>query len=236
MGRNAGWIAAACGLARRSDEDAPHVILLPEVPFVKDKFLAAVRLSLKKYNRCFIVCGEGCRTPEGQYLGEAGGTFAKDAFGHTQLGGAGEAVRAIIETEAGVKCRTNRAGTAQRNAMHFASKTDVQEAYLVGQKAVEAALEGHNGKMVALERTSNDPYAVTTSLVDLEKVANAVKLLPKDFISPDGFGVTEAFCDYARPLIQGEAEIEIGQDGLPIYARLAKHMVEKRTRTRYVVS
>ncbi|MHC4294684.1 MAG: 6-phosphofructokinase [Planctomycetota bacterium] len=236
MGRNAGWIAAACGLARRTDEDAPHIILLPEVPFVVEKFVDAVRSSLDKYNRCFVVCGEGVKTADGKYLGEAGGSFATDSFGHTQLGGAANTVRAIIENDVGVKCRTNRAGTAQRNARHFASKTDVDEAYLVGQRAVQAAIEGVSGKMVTLERTGDSPYKVTTGLVDLEEVANAEKPVPAEFISSDGFGVTEAFRKYASPLIRGEAEIEIGDDGLPIYARLAKHMVEKKTTGQYSVS
>ena len=193
MGRNAGWIAASCGLARRSDEDAPHIILLPEVPFIQEQFVEEVRRCLDKYHRCFVVCGEGSKTPEGQYLGQAGGSFAKDAFGHTQLGGACDAVRAIIETAVGVKCRTNRAGTAQRNARHFASRTDVDEAYLVGTRAVEAAMKGIGGKMITLERTGDSPYAVTTGMVDLSKVANAEKPLPKEYIHESGFAITEAF-------------------------------------------
>lgn len=236
MGRNAGWIAAACGLARRSDQDAPHIVLLPEVPFIQERFVDEAKRCLDRYNRCFVVCGEGVKTQDGKYLAESGGAFGKDAFGHTQLGGAADVVRAIIESEVGVKCRTNRAGTAQRNARHFAAKTDVDEAYLVGQKAVEAAISGISGKMVTLERTSDNPYKITTGLVDLEKVANAEKPLPSEFITEDGFGVTEAFAKYCRPLIRGEAELEMGDDGLPVYARLAKHMVDKKTKTRYVVS
>jgi len=236
MGRNAGWIAAACGLARRSDRDAPHLILLPEVPFVPEKFVEAVKQCLSRHRCCFVVCGEGVKTPDGRYLAEAGGAFAKDAFGHKQLGGAAEAVRGIIEDRLGVKCRTNRAGTAQRNAMHFASATDVAEAYMVGQRAVEAAMEGTSGKMVTIERISDDPYEATTGLVDLQKVANDVKLLPAEFVSEDGFGITDAFRRYAQPLIKGQAEIEIGQDGLPVYARLAKHLVRKKTGRQYVVA
>jgi len=236
MGRNAGWIAAACGLASRSEQDAPHIILLPEVPFIKEEFVEEVKRCLGKYNRCFVVCGEGSKTPDGKYLGEAGGSFAKDAFGHTQLGGACDAVRAIVETEVGVKSRTNRAGTAQRNAMHFASRTDVEEAYLVGQKAVEAALNGQNAKMVTLQRAEGSSYRATTGLVDLQKVANAEKPLPSEYISPNGFGVTEAFREYASPLVRGQAEVEIAEDGLPVYARLVKEMVTKKTSGQYVVS
>jgi 6-phosphofructokinase 1 len=229
MGRNAGWIAAATGLARRAPQDAPHVIVLPEVPFVVEKFVEQVRRCLKEFHCCFVACGEGARTPDGKYLAEAGGQFAKDAFGHTQLGGAADALRAIIESQLAVKCRTNRAGTAQRNAMHFASGTDVEEAYLVGQKAVEAALQGIRGKMVTLERLEQGGrYACTTGLADLEEVANGEKKLPPEYIDAGGFGVTEAFRRYATPLILGEAQIEIGPDGLPVYARLARRMMEKK--------
>ena len=232
MGRNAGWIAAATGLACRGPEDAPNIILLPEVPFEVEKFTARVDDCLSKFNRCFVVCGEGSKTPDGKYLGEAGGSFATDAFGHAQLGGAADAVRAIIENKIGVKARTNRAGTAQRNAMHFASKTDVDEAYMVGKTAVEAAMKGTTGQMVTLVRTGDDPYRCTTGLVELQKVANGVKVVPPEFIDSIGFGVTDAFRAYATPLILGEAPLDIAQDGLPLYARLTKCMLPKKTETR----
>ena len=229
MGRNAGWIAASTGLARREEQDAPHIILLPEVPFVIEKFVADVQRCLADYKRCFVACGEGVKTPEGKYLGEAGGAFAKDAFGHTQLGGAADGVRAIIETQVGVKARTNRAGTTQRNAMHFASATDVAEAYMVGAAAVEAAVKGVHGKMVTLERhTDGGKYRCTTGLADLEKVANSEKPVPAEFIDDSGTGVTDAFRAYALPLIAGQAEVTLGDDGLPVYARLAKQGVAKR--------
>jgi len=234
MGRNAGWIAASAGLAKRDDADAPHIILLPEVPFVLDKFIDDVRRCLDEYRRCFIACGEGVRTPGGKYLAEADGEFAKDSFGHTQLGGAAETVRAIVETHAGVKARTNRAGTTQRVAGHFASKTDVDEAYLAGQAAVDAALKGISGKMVTLERGTDDGrYVCTTGLADLDEVANGEKTLPPEFIDPHGTGVTEAFREYALPLIRGEAPLTIGDDSLPVYARLARKPVAKQTGVRY---
>jgi 6-phosphofructokinase 1 len=230
MGRNAGWIAASSGLARRVEEDAPHLILLPEVPFVLEKFVADVRRCLRDFKCCFIACGEGVKTADGAYLGEAGGAFARDAFGHTQLGGAADVVRAIIEKEVGVKCRVNRAGTAQRVAMHFASRTDIKESYMVGAAAVKAAIKGTTGKMVTLVRHDEDgQYRCTTGLADLADVANNEKPLPPEFIHESGTGVTKAFKDYALPLIAGEAEIRIGDDGLPVYARLAKHMVDKCT-------
>jgi len=236
MGRNAGWIAASAGLARRSEQDAPHIILLPEVPFVAEKFIEDVRNCLKRFKRCFIACGEGVRTGDGKYLADAGGTFATDAFGHKQLGGASDAVRAIVENEVGVKCRTNRAGTAQRSAMHFASETDCREAYMVGAAAVEAAARGITGKMVSLERRDDGgEYACETGLVDLEKVAIGEKPLPRRFIGEDGITVTDAFRAYALPLIAGETQVEIGDDGLPVYARLAKHMVERKTNRDYKI-
>lgn len=236
MGRNAGWIAAATGLARREAQDAPHLIYLPEAPFAADRFVADVRACLKEFGRCFIACGEGLKDAQGRYIAEAGGAFAKDAFGHAQLGGAADALRAIIEAEVGVKCRTNRAGTAQRNAMHFASATDVAEAYRVGQAAVQAALDGVHGKMVTLVRHDDGGrYRCTTGLADLSAVANGEKFVPPEFINADGNGVTEAFKDYLRPLVQGQAEIAVGPDGLPVYVRLQKHMVAKRTGREYAV-
>jgi len=236
MGRNAGWIAAATGLARRRSEDAPHIILLPEVPLVIDKFVDDVKACLKEFNRCFVACGEGVKTPDGNYLADAGGNFAKDSFGHTQLGGAADAVRAIIESRVGVKARTNRAGTAQRVAMHFASKTDVDEAYMAGAAAVQAAMKGISGKMVTLERLNDGgKYACTTGLADLEEVANGEKKVPAEFIDSSGTGVTDAFRQYALPLIAGEAPVEIGPDHLPVYTRLARKPVPKKTGTEYDV-
>jgi len=239
MGRNAGWIAASAGLAKRDDADAPDIILFPEVPFILDKFVEDVRRCLKEYQRCFIACGEGVRTPDGEYLADAGGQFAKDSFGHTQLGGAADAVRAIVESHAGVKARANRSGTTQRVAMHFASKTDADEAYLAGQAAVDAALKGISGKMVTLERNDgnddNGRYVCTTGLADLEDVANGEKMLPPEFIDSGGTGVTEAFRRYALPLIQGRAPLKIADDSLPVYARLARKLVEKQTGVEYDV-
>ena len=230
MGRNAGWIAAATGLARRRRDEAPHIILLPEVPFVVEKFIDDVRRCITDFKRCFITCGEGVRTPEGQYLADAGGLFAEDSFGHTQLGGAADAVRSIIEAHIDIKTRANRPGTAQRVAMHCASKVDVDEAYLVGQAAVAAALDGISGKMITLVR-NDDPgrYVCTTGLADLEDVANGEKMLPPEFIDANGTGITEAFRQYALPLIQGQGPLDLGDDGLPVYARLDRTPVAKLT-------
>jgi 6-phosphofructokinase 1 len=230
MGRNAGWIAAGTGLARRSPEDAPHLIYVPEVPFEIEKFIEDVRQALKEFKGCVIAAGEGIRDKDGHYVGEAGGKFGRDAFGHTQLGGAADVLRHIVETEVGVKCRTNRLGTCQRNGMHFASLTDVNESYLCGQAAVQAAMKGISGKMVTLIRESDWPnYKCTTGLADLGKVANGEKFLPRDFLNERGNGITDKMKQYVKPLVHGEAPIRIGDDGLPVYVRLEKHWVEKKT-------
>ena len=234
MGRNAGWIAASAGLARRCPEDAPHLIYLPETPFSKEQVVEDVKACLAEFKRCFIVAGEGLRGADGQYIAEAGGSFAQDAFGHMQLGGAGQALRIVVENEVGVKCRYNNAGTSQRNARHFASATDVAEAYMAGAAAVQAAMAGTTGKMIALVREDGDGrYRCTTGLVGLADVANAEKPVPREYINEAGNGVTEAFLEYARPLVVGNAELEMGPDGLPVYARLAKHMVSKKTGREY---
>ena len=220
MGRNAGWIAASAGLARRSEEDAPHLILLPEVPLTAEKLAGDVQACLDQYRRCFIICGEGVKDPDGNYLAEMGGAFGLDAFGHKQLGGAADAVRAIVEDRVGVKCRAQKPGTMQRAAMHYASATDVAEAYMAGAAAVKAAMDGVNGKMVSLVREGGgDTYCCTTGLVDLAKVANAEKPVPDEFINDEGNFVTKAFLDYAKPLIGGP---------LPPYMRFEQHLVPKR--------
>jgi 6-phosphofructokinase 1 len=230
MGRNAGWIAASAGLARRRPEDAPHIILVPEVPLVLDKFVADVKRCLKDYKKCFIACGEGVRNEDGKHLADVGGSFSTDAFGHVQLGGAAETVRQIIEKRVGVKARTNRPGTAQRVAMHFASRTDADEAYMAGQAAVEAAIKGVNGMMVTLVRQGDGAdYRCTTGLVELQKVANGEKMLPREFLDESGTGISRAFRDYALPLIHGEAPIDIAPDGLPLYAQLKRQLVAKKT-------
>ncbi len=234
MGRNAGWIAAGTGIARRNFPDAPHLIYVPEIPFTVDKFIQDVKEVLNELGYCVIAAGEGIKTPDGKYVGEAGGKFSKDSFGHTQLGGAGDTLRGIIENEIGVKCRTNKLGTCQRNGMHFASLTDVNEAYMAGQAAVQAALQGISGKMVTLVRESDWPnYKCTTGLADLSAVANGEKFLPRDFLDEKGTGISEKFKNYLLPLLQGEAPIKIGDDGLPVYVRLEKHWLEKKTSKEY---
>ncbi len=224
MGRNAGWIAAGTALAKRSDEDGPHIILLPEVPFEKKRFIDEVKQSLEKYRRCVIVASEGAQTADGTYIAEQKGEFAKDDFGHTQLGGAAQYIKNLVETEVKVKSRFAMPSTIQRTGLHFASKTDSDEAYTTGSTAVLKALDGVTGKMVSLVRTSDDPYRCETGLVDLSAVANGEKLFPKEWIGKDGYSVTDEFINYVRPLVQGEVT-PIIDGGLPRFMRFKKHFL-----------
>jgi len=224
MGRNTGWIAAGTSLARRSEEDAPHMILFPEVPFDKNKFVNKVKENLNKYKRCVIVVSEGTRHPDGTYIAEQKGEFAKDDFGHKQLGGAGLFVKNLVETEVQVKARFVIPSICQRTGIHFASKTDSDEAYAVGQAAVKKAVQGLSGFMTAFKRISSAPYKVEIETVELEKVANGENLFPKEWMSEDGFFVTEQYIEYARPLIQGEVDLKI-KDGLPEFVRFQRHFI-----------
>ena len=227
MGRNTGWIAAATGLARRSVEDAPHLIYLPERVFSFEKFVNDVRGVLKEFKRVFIVAGEGLRNEKGRYITADTGEFAKDSFGHAQLGGVAEILKAIVEKQVGIKARFNKLGTNQRCAMHFASLTDRDEAYMCGQAAVKAALDGENGKMVTLVRQSNKPYKCVTGLAELADVAISEKVVPDEYIHPEGNFITAAMLDYVRPLVQGEVAVPI-ENGLPVFMRFEKKLVEKK--------
>jgi 6-phosphofructokinase 1 len=233
MGRNAGWIAAGTGMARRSYEDAPHLIYVPEIPFTIENFVHDVKEVLTRIGYCVIAAGEGMKNPEGKYISEMGGSFGRDSFGHAQLGGVADILRGIIESEVKVKCRTQKLGTCQRSAMHFASLTDVNDAYLCGQAAAKAAAQGISGKMVTLVRESDRPYRCTTGLADLSAVANGEKYLPREFMDERGTAITQAMRDYMTPLLQGQAPIRIGTDGLPVFVRLRKHWVSPKTGREY---
>ena len=228
MGRNAGWIAAATGLAARCPQDAPHLIYMPEAAFSFDKLVCDVREVLKEFGRVFIVAGEGLRNEKGEYITADTGAFSKDSFGHQQLGGVAEMLKAVIEKEIGIKARFNKLGTNQRSAMHFASLTDVNEAYMCGQMAVIAALAGENGKMVTLVRQSGSVYKCTTGLAELSEVANGEKKVPPEYINDKDNNITDAMRDYVRPLVQGEAPITIDKDGLPVFARFERRPLEKK--------
>lgn len=224
MGRNAGWIAAGTALAKRDEFDAPHIILLPEVPFNKDNFKEKLRYYLKQLGYAVVVVSEGTKHGDGTYVAEQKGDFTRDSFGHTQLGGAANFIKDLVEREVRVKARFAIPSTMQRNGMHFASLTDAEEAYRVGQKAVQCAIGGVSGKMVSIKRVSASPYRCEYDLVDLSLVANGERFFPGEWITEDGLFVTEDFISYAKPLIQGEVKPVI-KDGLPCYIRLKKHFL-----------
>ncbi len=228
MGRNAGWIAASTGLAHRCTEDAPHLIYMPEAAFTFEKMVADVKAVYENLGRVFIVAGEGLKDKDGNYITADSGQFGKDSFGHAQLGGVAEMLKPVIEKEVGIKTRFNKLGTNQRSAMHFASLTDINEAYLCGQTAVKAALGGENGKMVTLVRESDDPYTCTTGLAKLSDVANGEKKVPRDYINERGNHVTDKMLDYVRPLVKGEAPVTIGDDGLPVFMRFERKMESQK--------
>ncbi|MEX0899652.1 MAG: 6-phosphofructokinase [Gammaproteobacteria bacterium] len=224
MGRHAGWIAAAGGLATEKDGDAPHVILFPEVEFDEKRFLSRVDRAVKTFGYCAIVVSEGVRNADGKFLAEAG---TRDAFGHAQLGGVAPVIADLVKRELGYKYHWAVADYLQRAARHIASKTDVEQAYAVGKAAVELALKGKNSVMVTIERKSDKPYRWTTGSVALTKVANHEKFMPKNFITRDGFHITAACRRYLAPLIKGE-DYPPYKDGLPQYVTLKNVAVAQK--------
>jgi 6-phosphofructokinase 1 len=228
MGRNAGWIAAATGLATRTPEDAPHLIYMPEMAFSRNEFVNEVSGVVKDLGRVFIVVCEGLSDEQGEYIGVERGPYANDSFGHQQMGGAGAALKWIVEEQVGIKARVNKLGTNQREAMHFASLTDRNEAYLCGQAAVRHALDGQNGQMITLVREAGDSYRCTTGLANLRDVANTEKRLPRHFINQTGNHITDAMRDYVRPLVQGEVPLTIAEDGLPVFVKHTRPLVPTR--------
>jgi 6-phosphofructokinase 1 len=224
MGRHAGWIAAAGGLAADDDTDLPIVILFPEVEFNEKKFLAKVEEKYKKYGYCSVVVSEGVKGPDGKFLSDQG---LRDAFGHAQLGGVAPVIASMIMNGLGLKYHWAVADYLQRAARHIASKTDVDQAYAVGKAAVEFALKGHNAVMPTIERKSDKPYRWKIGMAPLSKVANVEKMMPKGFISRDGFGITAKCRAYLQPLIQGE-DYPPYKGGLPQYVRMNNVTVPRR--------
>jgi 6-phosphofructokinase len=227
MGRHAGWIAASGGLAAEQERDAPHIILFPEIPFEEDKFLARVEEAVANYGYCAIVVSEGVKNKAGKFLSEAGTT---DAFGHTQLGGVAPAISQLVKDRLGLKYHWAVADYLQRSARHLASRTDVEQAYALGKAAVELALEGKNAVMPTIVRKSDKPYRWRIGVANLADVANKEKKLPRDFISPDGMGITEACRRYLQPLIEGE-DYPPYKNGLPQYVQLKNEAVPKKLTT-----
>jgi ATP-dependent phosphofructokinase / diphosphate-dependent phosphofructokinase len=224
MGRHAGWIAAAGGLAADANNDIPILILFPEVEFNQEEFLAKCKEKVEKYGYVIAVVSEGAHWPDGRFLAEQG---TRDAFGHAQLGGAAPVVANMIKEHLGYKFHWGVADYLQRAARHLASKTDVEQAYAVGKTAVEMALEGKNAIMPAIIRTSNDPYSWEIQEADLAKVANVEKMMPSEYITEDGFGITQACRDYLLPLIQGE-DYPPYEQGLPQYITLKNVVVPRK--------
>lgn len=216
MGRDVGWLTASSAIGRRDERDAPHLIYLPETPFTIEKFLNDVQRVYDRLGFVVVAASEGIRDSAGKLLLTSSSV---DAFGHAQLGGVGEFLANVVADKLKIKTRSNIAGTIQRAMISAASPSDLEEAYLVGKMGVKYALEGQTGMMVSLIRQSDAPYACVTGLAPLSKVANAVKAIPADDITPDGNDVNEKFLRYVTPLV--------GELGVSDYVRLEKHPVEK---------
>jgi len=231
MGRHAGWITAAVGLADDKDTPLPLLLLFPEIRFDAAKFLAEVEARVRKFGYCCIGVSEGLQDPDGALMAEAG---TKDAFGHAQLGGVGPQIAALIKNTLGHKFHWAVADYLQRAARHLASRTDVLQSYAVGKAAVELALAGHNAVMAAIVRTSDKPYRWKIGAAPLDQVANVEKKLPRDYISADGFGITAKARAYLQPLVKGE-DYPPFKDGLPRYTRLKNVAVAKRLPTGFKI-
>ncbi len=196
MGRHAGWITAACGLAQDQEGEAPHILLFPEIPFDQDRFLAKVDESVRKYGYCAVGVSEGVRWPDGKFLSESG---LRDAFGHAQLGGVAPLIAQLVKDKLKLKYHWAVADYLQRSARHIASKTDVLQSYAVGKAAVELAVKGRSGVMPVIVRKSSKPYRWTIGVAELKDVANAEKMMPRDFITADGFHITAKCREYLGP-------------------------------------
>jgi len=224
MGRHAGWIAGAAGLAAEQEGDAPHIIVFPEIPFDKEAFLAKVKTCVDSYGYCAIVVSEGAHYEDGTFLTDQG---TRDAFGHAQLGGVAPTLANMIKDALGYKYHWAVSDYLQRAARHIASATDVEQAYAMGKAAVELALAGKNAVMPTVVRESSSPYKWHIGEANLGDVANVEKKMPRNFITEDGFGITEAAHEYFAPLIMGEDHPPY-KNGLPDFARLKKTLVEKK--------
>jgi 6-phosphofructokinase len=231
MGRHAGWIAAAAGLAGRKPDEPPHIILFPEVPFEQQKFLDRVKECVTRYGYCVVVASEGAAYPDGKFLADAG---TVDAFGHKQLGGVAPLIASMVRDAHGYKYHWALADYLQRSARHIASKVDVDQAYAVGRAAVELGIKGVNAVMPTIVRKSSKPYRWVIGQVPLAEVANREKKLPREYISGDGFGITEAARRYLEPLIAGDSPPPM-KNGLPQYVRIKGVPVKRKLSTEFKV-
>jgi len=231
MGRHAGWITAALGLAQMKPGTAPHILLFPEIPFDEEAFLAAVKRNVEQHGYCAVGVSEGLHDANGNFLAESG---LKDAFGHAQLGGVAPRIAELVRGKLNYKHHWAVADYLQRAARHIASKTDLEQSYAVGKAAVEFAIKGMNAVMPTIVRTSSKPYRWKIGVANLELVANVEKKMPRDFITGDGFHITQKCRNYLAPLIAGEAFPKFEQ-GLPRYVRLKNAAVKKKTRTEFTL-
>ena len=227
MGRHAGWLAASSGLAQSNNNSAPHIILLPEVPFNENKFLKKVKDSVKKEGYCVVVVSEGAKYKNGKFLADAG---TVDSFGHKQLGGVAPRIAALINKKLGLKYHWAVSDYLQRSARHISSQVDLDQAYAVGKAAVEFAAAGENSIMPIIVRKKSKPYSWDIGKVKLSKVANVERKMPKNFISKDGFGITQSCKNYLSPLIQGEPMTPF-KDGVIHTASLKNRLVRKKLRS-----
>lgn len=231
MGRHAGWITAACGLAAEKTGDAPHILLFPEIAFDQAKFLAKVDATVKQHGYCTIGVSEGLLDKEGKFLSEQG---LRDAFGHAQLGGVAPMIADLVKRELKYKFHWAVADYLQRAARHIASKTDLEQSYAVGKAAVELAMKGYNGVMPTIVRKASNPYRWEIGVANLADVANVEKKMPRDFITEDGFHITAKCRRYLAPLIAGEAYPPY-RNGLPDYVVLKNKAVKKKLTTDFVL-
>ena len=226
MGRHAGWLAAAAGLAGSGRDEAPHIILFPERAYDEAAFLARVDEVVKRVGWCLVVASEGIRTADGTFVADAGG--GRDSFGHTQLGGVASHLAGRVKDGLGLKVHWALPDYLQRSARHVASQTDLDQALAVGKAAVRLALDGRNATMPVISRTSDSPYRWKVEPAPLGRIANREKKLPSRFLTKDGFGITAAARRYLEPLVRGEAYPPYGRDGVPIYVELENRLVEKK--------
>ncbi len=226
MGRHAGWLAAAAGLAGQGPDQAPHLILFPERPYDEADFFAKVKATVERVGYCVVVASEGIQTADGRFVADAGG--GKDSFGHTQLGGVASHLAGRVKDALGYKVHWTLPDYLQRSARHLASRTDLAQAQAVGKAAVELALKGTNAVMPVIVRTSDAPYRWKIEAAPLSKIANHEKKMPADFIREDGYGITDAARRYLEPLIRGEAPPPYGRNGLPRYVQLKNALVEAK--------
>ncbi|MFQ5938058.1 MAG: 6-phosphofructokinase, partial [Acidiferrobacterales bacterium] len=231
MGRHAGWIAAAGGLAAEKPGDAPHLILFPEIVLDEEKFLSRVDATVKRYGYCAIVVSEGLKNKDGRFVADAG---TRDAFGHAQLGGVAPVIAQLVKERLGYKFHWAVADYLQRSARHIASKTDVDQAYALGKAAVDLAVKGHNAVMPTIVRVSNKPYKWKVGVAKLADVANVEKKMPRDFITKDGYGITRKCRTYLEPLIKGE-DYPPFKNGLPQYVKLKNIPVKRKLKTSFKV-